>query len=145
MTPFFRKEKEMKVLITVVMTLALAAMYGCESSSERGGSVLKGEGFKIAAPTFSTEVKQGETKNVTVALKRGEYFKRDVKLQIEASSGISVEPTKVMVKASDSPDVQLQISAPKDAAIGSYQISVKGTPETGESTSTMFNVKVVAP
>jgi uncharacterized membrane protein len=125
--------------------LALAAMYGCQSSSPRGGSVLKGEGFKIAVPTFTTEIKQGETKNVTVSLERGEYFKKDVKLQIEASNGISVDPTKVIIKASDTPDVQLQISAAKDAAIGEYRVSVMGIPKTGESTSTEFNVTVVAP
>ena len=145
MTPFFGKGKEMKIAIAMVMTLVLAGVSGCESSSERGGSVLKGEGFKIAVPTFSTEVKQGETKNVTVSLERGEYFKRDVKLQIKASQGISVEPTKVWVKASDTSDVQLQISAAKDAALGEYQVSVKGTPKTGEPTSTKFNVNVVAP
>ena len=145
MAPFFRKGNDMKVVVTVVMALVLAALYGCQSSSERGGSVLKGEGFKIAVPTFSNEVKQGETKNVTVSLERGEYFKQDVKLQIKASPGISVEPTKVLVKASDTPDVQVQISAAKDAALGSYSVSVKGTPEMGEQTSTEFNVNVVTP
>ena len=50
----------MKTAITIVMTLVLATVYGCQSSSPQGGSVLKGEGFKIAVPTFSTEIKQGE-------------------------------------------------------------------------------------
>ncbi len=86
-----------------------------------------------------------KSKHVTVSVERGEYFKRNVKLQIKASKGISVDPTKVLVKASDKPDVQLQISAAKDAAIGEYKVSVKGTPETGEPTSKEFNVKVVAP
>ena len=107
----------MKIAIIVVMTLVLAVMYGCESNSERGGGTSKDVGFKIAVPTFGTEVKQGETKNFTVSLERGAYFKQDVKLQIKASNGISVEPTKVWVKASNNPDVQLQISAAKDAAL----------------------------
>ena len=135
----------MKTLSTFVMTLVLVTMYGCQSSSPRGGGITRDVGFKIAVPTFSTEVKQGETKNITVSLARGPYFKQDVKLQINSSPGISVEPTKVMVKASDNPDVQLQVSAAKDAAIGEYHISVKGTPETGEPTSTQFNVTVVVP
>ena len=135
----------MKVVITMVMTLVLAAVSGCQSSSERGGGTSKDVGFKITIPTFSTEIKQGETINVTVSLERGQYFKQDVKLQINASKGISVEPTKVLVKASDSPEVQIQISAAKDAAIGGYQISLNGTPATGDSTSTEFNVMVVAP
>ena len=105
----------------------------------------QGEGFRIAVPTFDTEVKQGDRQTVTVSLHRGESFKRDVRLQIKAAKGISVEPTDVLVKGSDAPDVQLHIAAPKDAAIGEYRVYVKGTPATGESTSVEFTVKVVAP
>jgi uncharacterized membrane protein len=135
----------MKTVITIVMTLALATLFGCQSSSEKGGSVLKGEGFKIAVPTLDTKLQQGEVQNVTVSLERGEYFKQDVKLQIEASKGISVEPTSVTIKANEKPDVQLRITAAKNAAIGEYNVSVKGIPKTGESTSTAFTVKVVSP
>ena len=135
----------MKTAITIVMTLVLATVYGCQSSSSQGGSVLKGEGFKVAVPTFTTEVKQGETLSVTISLERGKYFKQDVKLQIEATKGISVEPTSFIIKASDKPDVQLRIAAAQNAAIGEYSVSVKGIPKTGESTSTAFTVKVVSP
>ena len=140
-----RKEKEMKNAIAIVMTLVLATVSGCSSSSEKGGSVVKGEGFKIAVPTLDVKLKQGETKNFTVSLERGDYFKQDVKLQIEASKGISVEPTSVKIKASEKPEVQLQIAAPKDAALGEYPVVVKGTPETGEPTTTEFIVKVISP
>lgn len=104
-----------------------------------------GEGFRISTPTFDTKLKQGETQNVTISLKRGEYFKRDVKLEIRPSKGISVEPTSVLVRGSDDPDVQLQIAAATDANLGEYRIHIKGTPETGEPTSTELKVKVVAP
>ena len=135
----------MKTTITIVLMLALLAMYGCESTSPRGGSVLEGEGFKVAVPTFTTEIKQGETQNVTISLQRGKYFKQDVKLQIEASKGISVEPTSFIIKASDKPDMQLMIAAAQNAALGEYSVSVKGIPKTGGSTSTVFVVKVVSP
>jgi uncharacterized membrane protein len=136
----------MKNAITIMLMLALATVYGCQSSSPRGGSVLKGEGFTIAVPTFSTEIKQGEVQSVTVSLERGDYFKQAVKLQIKASNGISVDPTKVIIKASDKPDVQLRIAAAQNTALGVYRVSVKGTPtKTGEPTSTEFNVTVVAP
>jgi len=135
----------MKTAITIMMTLALAAISGCQSSSPRGGGMTKDVGFKIAVPTLGTDVKQGEVRAVTVSLQRGESFKQDVKLQIQASKGISVEPTDVLVKASESPDVQVRIAATKDTALGAYIVSVKGTPKTGEPTSTAFTVKVVAP
>jgi uncharacterized membrane protein len=135
----------MKTAITIVLTLVLVAVYGCQSSSPQGGSVLKGEGFKIAVPTLDTKLKQGEVQSVTVSLERGDYFKQDVKLQIEAPKGISVEPTSVVIKASEKPDVQLRIAAAQNAALGEYSVSVKGIPKTGESTSTAFTVKVVSP
>ena len=134
----------MKSSMMIVMTLALTAVFGC-SLSNRGGGVSKDEGFRIAVPTFDTELKQGETQTVMVSLHRGEYFKRDVSLQIKASKGISIEPTSVWVKAGDKPDVQLRIAAAKDAALGEYRIYVEGTPASGEPNSVDFKVKVVAP
>jgi uncharacterized membrane protein len=135
----------MRTAITIVMTLALAAISGCQSSSPRGGSRAKDEGFKISVPALGTDVKQGEVRAVTVSLHRGEYFKQEVKLQIQASEGISVEPTDVLVKASESPDVQLRITTTKNTALGTYRVSVNATPKTGKPTSTAFTVKVVAP
>ena len=41
--------------------------------------------------------------------------------------------------------MQLQIAAAKNANLGEYRVHIKGTPDTGESTSTEFKVKVVAP
>jgi uncharacterized membrane protein len=135
----------MKTAITIVMTLVLATVYGCQSSSPRGGSAFTDEGFKVAVPTFTTEIKQGETLNVTISLERGKYFKQDIKLQIVASKGISVEPASVIIKASDKPDAQLRIAAAQNAALGEYSVSVRGIPKTGESASTAFTVKVVSP
>jgi uncharacterized membrane protein len=132
------------ITIMVVLTLVLTTV-SCGTDSPKGGSVAKGEGFKIDVPTFDLKVKQGETQSITIKLQRGTSFKEDVKLEIEAADGISVDPSKITVKASDSPEVQLTITAPKDAAFGRYIVSVTGTPETGESTSVDFKVKVVAP
>jgi uncharacterized membrane protein len=135
----------MKTAITIVMTLALAALAGCQSSSPRGGSRARDEGFKVVIPTFDTHVKQGEVRAVTVSLQRGAYFKQEVKLQIQASEGISIDPTDVLVKASESPDVQVRITTTKNTALGAYRVSVNATPKTGKPTSTAFTVKVVAP
>ncbi len=132
------------IAIMVVLTLVLAGVSN-GADSPKGGSVAKGEGFKIDVPSSDTKVKQGETQSVTISLKRGESFKQDVTLQIEAAKGISIEPAKVTVKASDEPDVKLMITVPKDAALGEYKVSVTGTPTAGEPTSVDFKVKVIAP
>ncbi len=133
----------MRTVITILMTFVLTVVLGCQSP--RGGGMSGGEGFKIGTPTFDTRIKQGETQNVTISLHRGEYFKRDVSLEIRPSAGISVNPTSALVRGSDNPDVQLQIAAARDANLGEYRVHVKGIPETGEPTSTEFKVKVVAP
>jgi uncharacterized membrane protein len=135
----------MKTAIIIVLMSALAAIYGCQSSSPQGGSMTKDEGFNIAVPTFTTDIKQGGVQNVNISLERGKYFKQDVKLQIEASNGISPDPTSILVKSSDRSEEQIQITVARDAALGEYGIRVIGTPETGEPTSTVFNVKIVSP
>ena len=133
----------MKTLFTIVMSLFVMAALGC--ASPRGGGMSGGEGFTIGTPTFDTKIKQGETESITITLNRGEFFKRDVTLDINASKGISVEPNRAMVRASEKPDVHLRITAAKDAALGAYKIYVKGTPEVGQATSTEITVKVVSP
>ncbi len=135
----------MKTAIAIVVTLAVAAVLGCQSTSPRGGGMAQDEGFQIVVPTSAPELKQGEVQTVAVSLQRGELFKRDVKLEIKPSKGISVDPTHAVVKASAKPEVQLRITAAKDAAIGEYRVYVKGTPATGEATQVEFVVKVVAP
>ena len=135
----------MKTVIMFVTTLALAVVSGCQSAGPRGGGVSSDEGFEIAVPTFETAVKQGELQTVAVSIQRGESFKRDVRLEIKASKGIGVTPSNIMVKASDKPDVQLRLTATKDAALGEYRVYVTGTPDTGQPTSAEFKVKVVAP
>ena len=134
------------IAITIVLALVLVAVSRGEDSP-KGGSVGKGESFNIDVPTFYVKVKQGETQSVTIKLERGESFKQDVKLQIKLSKGegITISPAKVLVKASDKPDVQLTITATNDTALGEYHVFVIGIPKTGESTSTEFNVKVVTP
>ena len=135
----------MKTAMTIVMTLALAAISGCQSSSLRGGGMTEDVGFKILVPTGDTEVKQGDVRNVAISLQRGENFKRGVNLEIQASEGISVYPTEILVKASEAASIQLRIATTRDTALGAYLVSVKGTPKTGEPTSIAFTVKVVTP
>ncbi len=124
---------------------AMTVMCGCRSYSPRGGSIAKDEGFKIIVPRMDARIKQGETRNVAVSLKRGGLFKQDVELRFDVPAGISVEPSSVTVKASDKSEFHLRVSAGKNTAIGKYMISVTGTPKTGNPTSAAFTVKVAAP
>ena len=100
------------------------------------------EQFSITVPAETT-LKQGTETPINVVLNRGPYFKRDVQLDIR-TEGINVTPNSVLVKASDSPEVQLQIVASRQAALGEYRVTVTGTPTTGKPAVTLFIVRVIA-
>lgn len=134
----------MRHAVSLVMTLVLIAVVGCQSSgSPRGGGPGQNEGFSVAIPAGNTQVQQGEAESVYISLNRGQSFKRDVTLNISSSDGISVEPTTVLIKASDRPTAQVRLTAATDAAIGMYRVNIKATPATGEPTVARFNVHVV--
>jgi uncharacterized membrane protein len=135
----------MKKIIAITVVLMVLAAVSSGTNSPRGGSVAKGEGFKIDVPTFDVKVKQGEIEVVTIKLHRGKFFKKDVTLEILVDKGISIEPAKIIVKASDKSVVDLTIKVPKDAPLGGYTAEVTGKPTTGEPTSVQFTVKVIAP
>jgi hypothetical protein len=134
----------MRTVSAILMAVALA-IAGCESASPRGGGATKEAGFKILVPATTTDIKQGETLNVSISLDRGIYFKQDVKLTAKATKGITVEPLSERVKASSMPEVQFLVTADKDAALGEYPVTIKATPEKGEPTSTEFDMRVIAP
>lgn len=130
-----------------VNVVEATAGYTLQTKSSEGGSTIKGEGFKVAVPKFSTKLNQGEIQNVAISLVRGKSFNQDVTLEFKLTKGegITFDPAKVTIKAGDKSDVQLRVIAAKNAALGEYSVSAKGTPVTGEATAVKFNVKVVAP
>ena len=130
-----------KVFVGVL--IAAAALTGCKSKSEQGGGA-GNDTFKIVVPAMATDVKQGELQTVRVAVERGDGFKQQVKLELKAPAGIKVEPKDATVQPSDKGDVQVKITAAKDAAIGEHKIMVKGTPDKGEPTETEFKITVSA-
>lgn len=133
----------MKGAVAVMLMLAVAASYGC--MSPQGGGLGKDNGFKFSQPMFSVKMKQGETRTFKVELKRGKFFKEDVRVEARPSEGINVQPKEIVVKASDPGQVMFQVSAPANAPIGEYRIYIRGVPETGETTSLQVSVSVTAP
>jgi uncharacterized membrane protein len=134
----------MKIPTLIFMILVALTTAGCHQTqvSSQGGITPINEQFSITVPKSET-IKQGSSDSITITLNRGDYFKRDVELVVSAT-GISVTPGDVMVRASDKPDVQFQITVDREAAIGDYPVTVTGTPASGSATSTVFTVAVVA-
>jgi uncharacterized membrane protein len=129
--------------VLVGTLLVAAALTGCTKSSEQGGRA-GNDTFRIGVPALATDIKQGELQTVRLTLERGGGFKQRVKLEVKAPTGIQVEPRSATVEPGDKGEVQLKITAAKDAAIGEHKIQVKGTPDKGEPTETEFKITVSA-
>ena len=128
--------------LSITLLVAFISVAGCRNTSNMGGIAPVNEEFSISVPS-SKKIKQGQAETIKLTLNRGAYFKQDVQLEIKAE-GIQVSPENILVKSSDSSDVQIKITVDKDTALGEYTASVKGTPTNGRSASTTFMIKVVA-
>jgi uncharacterized membrane protein len=126
----------------VVGLIAMAALMGCKKSEPGGGA--GNDTFKVVLPAMTTDVKQGEVQTARVSVERGAGFKQGVKLEVKAPTGLQVDPESTMVKPGDKGDVQLKITAAKDAPLGEHKIMVKGTPDRGEPAELEFKVTVSA-
>ena len=96
----------MKSTLVAVAASALIAFVGCNSGTPGGPGAEKEKDkksrvervedrvrqaedtFSLSVPTFSTKIKQGESKAVTVGISRGKNFDEDVALKFD---GLSAE------------------------------------------------------
>ncbi len=79
-------------------------------------------------PTFSTSLKQGEAKEVSIGVHRGKNFVEDVSLRfMDLPKGLTIEPANPMIRASDK-DAKVTIKAAPDAPLGDFTIKVIGSP-----------------
>jgi uncharacterized membrane protein len=129
--------------VFVLAFIAALAFTGCKTKSEQGGGAGT-DTFRLVVPTLATDVKQGEMQTVRVVVERCDAFKKGVKLDLRAPTGVQVDPSGTTVQPGDKGDIQVKISVAKDAPIGEHKILVKGTPDKGEPTETEFRITVSA-
>jgi len=144
----------MKRACAILIASALVAFLGCNQSGPGGPGAKKAdtktitgapknETFSISAPTLETSVKQGEEKEVDITVNRSKDFKQDVTLTFKGDKAVTITPSSATVKASDKDTkVKVKVAAEKDAPIGEATVQVTAKPETGDSTSAEFKVKV---
>src|SRR5262249_50615646 len=148
----------MKKLMAVVACTALAVCIGCNqnksapggpgapggSTSSRSGAT-KADTFTITPPSGTTDIKEGQSKEITISLNRGRDFKQNVKLTLSTDAkGLTIKPDTAELKAADTAtSVKFTLEAAKDAATGEHVVTVKASPEgAGESTQSSFKVNV---
>ncbi|HVT80212.1 MAG TPA: hypothetical protein VHM90_06100 [Phycisphaerae bacterium] len=129
--------------LAIVSVFAAAALAAC-NTSPRGGGMTSDDSFRVVAPE-NLVLHQGDAQTVKLSVARGDLFKQDVKLNLVASPGISVDPANAIIRANAGPDALVKVAVAKDAALGEYRVSVTGTPANGQPTMTDFRVKVVTP
>lgn len=146
----------MKKLLAGVVVLSLVAL-GCESKpaggpgatptgstsghKPDGTSTDKHATFTVKEPS-TVDLKQGETKDVHIAISRGKEFRQKVDLKFDMPKGLSVDPATTFIPA-DKDDVVVKVKAADDAPVGNDNvIKFSATPETGTALQSTMKVKV---
>jgi uncharacterized membrane protein len=140
----------MKTVLASALFMGIVLLTGCDNKSSEGGpgasskSPVVGQTentFKISVPNAT--VKQGESKDIDVAIDRGKNFDQDVALKFnDLPTGVSVDPATPMLKHGDK-DVKVTVKAADDAAIGDFKnVKVTGHPDKGSDTTVDMKVTV---
>jgi len=148
----------MRKLAAVLVCSALAVCFGCnQNKSAPGGpgapgsttrSAGKSDTFTVTPPSGTTDIKQGQSKEITISVNRGKDFKQNVKLTVSTDAkGVMVKPETAELRASESAtSLKFTLEAGKDAAMGDHMVTVKASPEgAGEPTQSSFKINVTAP
>jgi len=129
------------LVLASVAALSIVSGTACNKSPE-GGVAGTSNSFKVVAPALPISLKQGDKQTVTVTLDRESGFQQTVKLDAQAPKGLKVDFDQKSVKASDSKDVSLSVTADKDAALGDHIVKVTATPESGSATTVDIKVTI---
>ncbi len=140
----------MKIALTSALLMGIVLLTGCNNRSSEGGpgatskSPVVGQTentFKISVPNAT--VKQGESKDIDIAIDRGKNFDQDVALKFsDLPTGISIDPSAPTIKHGDK-DVKVTVKAADDAAIGDFKnVKVTGHPDKGSDTTVDMKISV---
>ncbi len=139
----------MKSTLVAVALAALVTLAGCDKGTPGGPGVDKDKDkksklekaedkvrqpedtFTLSVPTFSTKIKQGESKQITIGISRGKNFNQDVALKLDGlPKGVTVEPADPAIKHGDT-EAKLMFKVADDAALGDFTVKVTGHPDKG--------------
>jgi len=142
----------MKSAFVGLLVVGVVALAGCDGKDTPGGpgatnttgkQPLYGQAdntFKLTAP--STSLAQGETKTVSIGIKRGTNFQGDVALQFkDVPEGVTVSPTSPVIKHGDK-ETEITLKAAADASQGNFTVKVTGHPTTGPDGTTELTLAV---
>jgi hypothetical protein len=104
---------------------------GSDASNQFKFTVAKKDTFTLNVPFWTTDLKQGEAKAVTIAISRDKRFDQDVSIKFnDLPKGVTVDPVDSVIK-NGMPDAKFTIKAAADAALGDFKVTVTGHPVKG--------------
>ena len=87
-------------------------------------------------------LRQGETKSVTIAIKRALNFEEDVTLALsDLPKGLSVDNLAPVIKHGDT-EARFVLTASEDASVGDFSLKVTGHPTRGSDATNELNITV---
>jgi hypothetical protein len=152
----------MKKCILIAAVVALIGVLGCNQGTTGGpgadrakqqekDSKLKqledkvrqpDETFSPTVPNFATRIKQGESKEVTIGIKRGKNFDQDVALKFDGvPTGVTFDPATPTIKHGDA-DAKVKVKVADDAALGDFKVKVTGKPSKGEEATNELKLTI---
>jgi hypothetical protein len=100
------------------------------------------EVFMLSVPVLTRKLKQGEARNVTIAIKRGKRFDDDVTLKFEGlPPGITIEPANPVIRGGDT-KATVTVKVADGAAVGAHIITVVGHPNKGADARLQIKIMV---
>jgi hypothetical protein len=141
----------MKKMLGALSFAALAAVVGCHTGSSGGpGTEDPSKGHYVGKPDESftlgmvqTQIRQGETKTVTIPINRTVNFEEDVTLSFEdMPQGITVDDPHPRIRHGE-PGARVALAAADDAALGEFTLKVTGHPTRGGDAVNDFKLSVL--
>ena len=115
---------------------------GADATNQFKLTVGKKDSFALNMPFWTTAIKQGESKAVTISIKRDKTFDQDVTLKFDRMpKGITVEPSTAVIKNGES-EAKFTLKAADDAALGDFAILATGHPTKGADATHEFKFSV---
>jgi uncharacterized membrane protein len=113
---------------------------GGDASNELKITVIQKDTFTLSVP--STTLKQGETKAVSISIKRDKDFDQDVTLKFaDLPNGVTLDPASPVIKKGEA-DAKLTLKSAADASLGDFGIKVTGHPAKGADASNQLKLTV---
>ena len=101
------------------------------------------DNFSLSMPLLSTSLKQGESKTVSIGIKRDKKFDQDVTMTFdEMPTGVTLTPSTPVIKRGDT-EARITLTAASDASLGAFAVTLLGHPRKGLDTSNEFKLTVV--